>query len=51
MTYQGSHPQQDLLTSGTTTNLLASTPDLMKDCRCHSDGTQTSFMAFNLHTG
>jgi hypothetical protein len=40
-----SHP-----TSGTTTSLVASTPDAMNDCFCHSDGTQISCKAFNLQT-
>lgn len=44
------HGQGGSLTSGTTTILLASTPDRMKDWRCHSDGTHTSVMAFSLHT-
>jgi hypothetical protein len=38
------------LTSGTTTSLSAATPEAAKLSRCHSDGTQISFMAFNLHS-
>jgi hypothetical protein len=35
-------------TSGTTLSLSAATPEAAKLSHCHSDGTQISFMAFNL---